>query len=248
MPDWFYAPVPLQGPGVELTGDEAHHMARVLRMKPGERAVLFDGRGTEATAEIETVGRDRVALRILETRSSPEPQSPVILATAVPKGDRFRWLVEKATELGVSQLVPIETARSLVEPGAGKLDKLRQTVLAACKQSRRSRAMELVPMTSFAECCRRLDGSVALIAHPTGEPVGMVPLDRGPTRAILLMIGPEGGFTDEEFAAATASGARPASLGIGILRVETAALAIAAYVLLAGPSRAQTRTEPAAPA
>lgn len=208
-------------------------MTRVLRMKPGDRAVLFDGQGTEADAAIESVGRHSVGLRILATRTSPEPQPPVVLATAVPKGDRFRWLVEKATELGVSQLVPIETARSVVEPGAGKLDKMRQTILAACKQCHRSRAMELAPTISFAECCRRIGDSLALIAHPTGEPVRAIPLDANPGRPMLLIVGPEGGFTDEELAAAVAAGAGSASLGSGILRIETAAVALAAYALLA---------------
>lgn len=233
MPDWFYAPVSLDGPSVELSGDEAHHMARVLRMKPGEGAVLFDGRGTEAVAEIETVGPHSVGLRIVETRTSPEPQPPVILATAVPKGDRFRWLVEKATELGVSELIPIETARSVVEPGTGKLDKMRQTVLAACKQSRRSRAMDLARMASFAECCGRLSDSFALVAHPTGESLRAISLEANPGRPIVLMVGPEGGFTDEELTAAVSAGARPVSLGSGILRIETAAVAMAAYALLA---------------
>ena len=233
MPDWFYAPVSLEGPSVELSGDEARHMTRVLRMKVGDRAVLFDGRGTEAIAEIEALGRYSIRLRIVATRTIPEPQPPVILATAVPKGDRFRWLVEKATELGVSQLIPVETARSVVEPGAGKLDKMRHTVLAACKQSRRSRGMELAPMVSFAECCRRIADSFALIAHPTGESLRAISLDANPGRPVVLMVGPEGGFTDEELTAAVSAGARPVSLGSGILRIETAAVAMAAYALLA---------------
>lgn len=248
MPDWFYAPVALHAPAVELTGDEARHMARVLRMKRGDRVVLFDGRGAEAAAEIEAVARENVRLRVLETRSSPEPQPPVILATAVPKGDRFRWLVEKATELGVSQLIPIETARSIVEPGAGKLDKLRQTVLAACKQSHRSRAMDLAPMISFAECCARISDSLAVIAHPTANPAAAIPFEEKPVRPILLIVGPEGGFTDDELDAALRAGARPASLGRGILRIETAAVALAAYALLVRPSSPEMGTEPAAPA
>lgn len=235
-PDRFYCEDSLENPSVELTGPEAHHLAHVLRMKAGEQVILFDGRGSEAVAEIGAVSRRSVELRIVERRHSPdEPGPTVILGTAVGKGDRFRWLVEKATELGVERLVPLTTARSVVDPRESKLEKMRQTVIAACKQSGRNRLMEIAPVTAWNDFVSgAFPGAACLVAEPAGEPAAaLVPLlDTG--SPIVIAVGPEGGLTDAELAAAVENGARLVSLGPRILRVETAAVALAAFCLLHG--------------
>ncbi|MBS0264010.1 MAG: RNA methyltransferase, partial [Planctomycetes bacterium] len=146
---------------------------------------------------------------------------------AVPKGDRFGWLVEKATELGVARLVPLLTERSVVIPGDGKLDKMRRTIIEASKQCRRSRLMELDESQEWpAFTSRQPTDRPFWVAHPTGQPLERSTL---PVAGHLTVaIGPEGGFTDREIALAVAQGARLITLGARILRIETAALAVAA--------------------
>ena len=212
-------------------------MQNVLRLKQGEEIVLFDGAGTEATAEIVSIAKRSVELRILEKRSTqPESQRTIILGTAVPKGDRFRWLVEKATELGVTRLVPLITERSVVEPGSGKLEKMQQTVIAACKQCGRNRLMEIAPLQSLDEFLSAAGELCArLIAHPSGMSCPHVLDESMPPRAepqsVVLAIGPEGGFTRAEIELAKSRGWHVVDLGPRILRVETAALALTSAIV-----------------
>lgn len=230
MTERFFIPESLDGPTVELGGGEAHHLLHVLRHKTGDRVVLFDGNGAEATAEIIATSRHAAELQIVNrSQSSADSCCLVILGTAVPKGDRFRWLVEKATELGVSRLVPLVTARSVVEPGSGKLEKMRSTVIAAAKQSGRRRLMQLDSLTQWDDFVRgEFPGHTAWLAHPTGEPArSMITTDRQET-PVILAVGPEGGFTDGEIHTAVESGARLVNLGPRTLRIETAAVTLAA--------------------
>ena len=240
MLDRFHTPESLAtetatGEMVELTGPEAHHLLNVLRKQPGDRVELFDGRGTAAIAEIISLSRRTIELRIVDRSTAVETsRRQVTLATAVPKGDRFRWLVEKATELGVERLIPLQTTRSVVDPRSGKLDKMRQAVIAACKQSGRNRLLEIAETTTLAELLDGRDGSqetessTLLIAHPGGEAIDEALADVPVETSILMLIGPEGGFTDDEVTLAESHGAKPISLGPHILRIETAALAAAA--------------------
>jgi 16S rRNA (uracil1498-N3)-methyltransferase len=243
MLDRFHTPESLAaetatGEMVELTGPEAHHPANVLRKQPGDRVELFDGQGAAATAEIISLSRRTIELRIVDRSTAIETsRRQVTLATAVPKGDRFRWLVEKATELGVERLIPLQTTRSVVDPRSGKLDKMRQAVIAACKQSGRNRLLEIAATTTLAELLDGRDGSqetespTLLIAHPGGEAIDEALADVPVEMSLLMLIGPEGGFTDEEVAFAESYGAKTVSLGPHILRIETAALAAAAVLV-----------------
>lgn len=155
---------------------------------------------------------------------------PLVLAAAVPKGDRFDWLVEKATELGVARLVPIIARRSAVDPRSAKIDRLRRRVVEACKQSGRSRLMDLDEPTRWEAWLGSSSSemSTKLIADPLGGPIGpWLYVARG----VAIAIGPEGGFAPEEVDAAVRAGYRPVSLASTILRVETAALAGCAAVV-----------------
>jgi len=234
MPDRFYAPQSLDGPSVEISGTEAHHLRHVLRLDVGNKVILFDGRGTEATAEIAKLSRNDVQLRVLETRHTPEDSaSQFSLAAAVPKGDRFRWLIEKATELGVSRFIPLETERSIVHPGTGKFKRMEQTVIAACKQSGRSRLMAVDNIKSWQPFVdQEFAHRTVLVAHPTGNPLSKNVLTTSGDAETLLVVGPEGGFTGQEIQIALDSGANLVRLGPHILRIETAAIALAAYAQL----------------
>jgi 16S rRNA (uracil1498-N3)-methyltransferase len=217
-----------------LTGDEARHLARVRRLGPGDMVEVFDGRGTALPAEVAGVGRDRVELAV---RGGPLPDrvAPchLTLATAVPKADRFDWLVEKATELGVARLVPLRTGRSVVDPRATKLDRLRRVIIEAAKQCGRNRLMVLEDPIPWAEFAGREEAEVLLLAHPGGEPVASWPrVGRG--GRVALAVGPEGGFSAQEIEAGRAARWRMVGLGRTLLRVETAGLAGSAVILALG--------------
>lgn len=232
----FYAPPPWDGPEVTLDESESHHLARVLRLQPGERVSVFDGEGLEAAAEIGSITRHGATLKLLGERTvTPAPERPIVLASAVPKGERFDWLIEKAAELGVDRFIPLITERSVVEPGAAKIERLQRSVIAAAKQCGRSRLMRLMPTTRWDQFVgQELAGVEAYVADPTGEAwYGPQTLEQLPpgmeySRRTLLIIGPEGGFTPAELDAARNAGAKIVCLPTPILRIETAALALTA--------------------
>ncbi len=198
---------------------------------------LFDGSGIEGLAELTAIANGTVDVVVRETHAaSTEPDVSVVLATAVPKGDRFGWLIEKATELGVQRIVPLITERSIVLPGEGKLEKMRRTIVEASKQCGRSRLMQLDVPVRWAEfVARDVSASATLVAHPAGEPFELSgPVTAGP---LVAAVGPEGGFTDAELLLAVRAGAKLVSLGGRLLRIETAAVALAALLTCTPPHR-----------
>ncbi len=225
-------------PRVTLAGSEAHHLIHVMRAAEGARVVLFDGSGAEFPSRVERVGRADLELTVLQRHEvNRELPRHVALGVSLPKGERQRWLVEKAVELGVAELIPLATLRSVAQPVQQALDRLRRAVIEASKQCGRNRLMQIAePMDwpDFIEATRR--EPQRLLAHPgcgpsgresrakTGPPHGFPP----PADRVLAAIGPEGGLAPEEAAVAKAAGWRPVGLGPRILRTETAALVMAA--------------------
>jgi 16S rRNA (uracil1498-N3)-methyltransferase len=225
-------PIPTDAVGrsVELAGAEAHHLIHVMRAKTGQTVELFDGSGSEFTAEINRVGRSQVELLITAQRKvDREPPVALTLAVALPKGDRQRWLVEKATELGVSRLVPIVTTRGVAQPLERALDRLRQSVIEASKQCGRNRLMEIAPAVSWKDLVAQ---SASLQHRLFANAGGQVDWRDGirESEQLIAAVGPEGGWTDEEAAMAIKNGWRAIDLGPRILRVETAAILIAGRV------------------
>lgn len=215
---------------VALEGDEARHLAKVRRVKEGEIVELFNGKGLAFHAQVVSVQKDRVLLR---QGGPPLPDRIVpvslTLATAVPKGDRFDWLIEKATELGVTRLVPIVTERSVVDPRMAKLDRLRRNVIEASKQCGRNRLMQIestIPWKDFL----KLPIENAWLCDPSGSRLPNHAAMRGEATSCVA-VGPEGGFTEGEIAAARASGWTVLSLGATLLRIETAGIVACARVL-----------------
>jgi len=241
MLDRFYAPTSLDQPSIELPEEEAHHLARVLRKRVGDQVCVFDGVGGAAVAQVELLGRNRARLAILFREPAAPTTGPVIvLATAVPKGDRARWLVEKATELGVDQWIPLLTERTVVDPGARRLEQLRQTVIAACKQSRRNRLLEISACRSWSGFLADIGGTAGLVvADPSGTPVGEA-ISRhvdGAFGRVAAAVGPEGGFTAGELDSARAAGAAVVALGPQVLRTETAGIVVATLLTCATRGR-----------
>jgi 16S rRNA (uracil1498-N3)-methyltransferase len=230
MPHRFYSPFLAETGAVLLSDSEVHHLIRVMRRQPGDLIELFDGKGLVACCRITSANKRDVELEFVSSRRDPLPTKPLVLATAVPKGERLDWLVEKATELGISRLVPLVTSRSVVDPGAGKLDRLRQTVISACKQARRNYLMEISPVTTWDDFLGQFASShQVLVAHPTERHIENTLETAGRPKA--LAIGPQGGFTDEEIQKATTMGAQSIALGPYILRIETAAIALSAKLV-----------------
>lgn len=231
--------VPAIGEATRIEGIEAHHLLHVLRARIGERVTLFDGSGREAVAEIVDLRRSEVETRTLELADvDRELPIRIEIVMPLPKGDRAGFLVEKLTELGVARLTPIVTERSVSSPSgaakAEKPEKLLRRSIDACKQCGRNRLLEIGEPTPFAEILVRIPDAVRWIADAEGsEPsfvAGQASADRS---TVVVLVGPEGGFTLEERAAAIDSGWSPIGLGRTILRMETAAIAVAAVIAAA---------------
>ena len=229
----FFSATPLGAVGdeLQLPQAEAHHFLNVLRGKVGDEIGLLDGCGQEATAEVIAARKSVVTVRVTELRTvDREPRRKLTLAVSLPKGDRQKVLVEKLTELGVQRLVPLRTQRSVAQPSDGALERLEQHVMAACKQSGRTRKMEIGLPLDLAQLAAWNQPAVRLVAHP-GQCRETV-LEQIGSDEIAVAIGPEGGFTDEEVAGLVASGWQTLQLGPRLLRIETAAIAVAAKWLL----------------
>ena len=232
MADRFYTPDPL-GPGEYiLVGAEAHHLAAVRRLGPGQSVVLFNGDGHEYPAEILTTGKRAIVLNILRVQAADrERPFPLVVAAALPKGDRADFLLEKLIELGVTRFVPLVTARSVVHPKESVVAKFTRAVIEASKQCGRNRLMTIDPPQRWQTFVGRGDLPNARFLLHTAVGASALPRVVGP---VAVAVGPEGGFTPEEVEQGLAAGWQVASLGPRTLRVETAAVAAAA--ILASPS------------
>jgi 16S rRNA (uracil1498-N3)-methyltransferase len=229
LADRFYCAEPPVDGLLTLAEEESRHLARVRRLGEGDQVEVFDGRGRGWRAEVVKVARDGVIVRLAEALLDRTTRCQLTLATAVPKGDRFDWLIEKATELGVARLVPLIAERSVVEPRVSKLDRLRRAVIGAAKQCGRNRLMEIDAPRTWGEVLNSESRDARLVAHPGGLAPAQWPV-RGASRAILA-VGPEGGFTDIEVEQAQSAGWSMVSLGSTLLRIETAGVAGSSILL-----------------
>jgi 16S rRNA (uracil1498-N3)-methyltransferase len=220
---------PDSGP-FRLTGDEAHHLLRVSRVKPGESIALLDGRGGVYDAVLKRGTGADAELDIVAYTKAPPP-SPVDMALALTKAPRFDIAVEKCTELGLRGIIPLESERTVRrgEPGAAEKRRLRleRKVIAACKQSGQPYFPHVAPIIGFEELIESLSSytSIYLADREGDNPVTGI---SAPGRcAVLGVVGPEGGFTEGERSALIEAGARAISLGPSRLRSETAAICLA---------------------
>lgn len=234
MPDRFFVDRPLSLQRVLLSGTEAHHLAHVLRARVGAEVILFDGGGAEFLARVRQVGRKAVELEVVERRDvDRELPFRLTLAVALPKGERQRWLVEKAVELGVTCLVPLITARGVVQVFESRGTRLERAVIEASKQCGRNRLMNVAPATELRQFLLSAPGTAERwIAHPSPPAAPLADDGMRTGDDIYCAIGPEGGFTELEIELAADSGWQPIYLGPRILRVETAAIALAALLTL----------------
>jgi len=218
-----------------MEGDSAHHLGRVLRAQPGQLYELSDGQQVRL-GRIEKVARDRIDFALLEEIPAHQPTLDVTLLLAVVKFDAFEWAIEKATELGVSTIVPLASARSekaLLAAAGKRAERWTKILAEASQQSRRVRVPMLEglsePVQAFS--AHATAAVKVMLSERPGAPSLRKILQVEPSRhSAVLAIGPEGGWTDAEFAAAQATGFREASLGKLILRTETAVAAALASI------------------
>jgi 16S rRNA (uracil1498-N3)-methyltransferase len=227
----FYVNCSLNPGRVTLQGPEAHHLAAVSRFRPGDQVCLFNGDGHEYPARILSCERKSVDLEVLGMES-PQRELPFRLeiAAPIPKRDRGQFLIEKLTELGAAVYVPLRTERSVVHPGENRLEKLQRFVIEASKQCGRNVLMQVTPVTDWVHYCVK-EGlpRARYIAHPgktSHTKLNEIKLDQN----LSLAVGPEGGFTDEEITMAQERDWKIIDLGARTLRIETAAIALAALL------------------
>lgn len=241
MSSRYYLESPPSGDRALVSGSEAHHLLHVMRARVGDEVTLFDGSGWQFAAVIDRVGRAEVGCQIV-AREQVDRETPfeLTLAVALPKGDRQQWLVEKAVELGVTRLLPLKTARGVAQPADNALARLRRGVIEASKQCGRNRLMEIAAPVAWQELVDAKLSGWRLLAHPGCASLSAILGDWRSTEqhdgsACFIAVGPEGGFTDEEVDIAVAAGWRSVDLGPRILRIETAAIALASWLMFARP-------------
>jgi 16S rRNA (uracil1498-N3)-methyltransferase len=222
LPRLYLAQTLSEGAALTLDGAPANYLGNVLRLTPGAEVKLFDDRTGEWLAEITEAGKKRVTLTITRHLRPREPVPDLWLLFAPIKRGRIDWLVEKATELGAARLVPVLTRRTIVD--RLNLDRLHAHVVEAAEQCERTALTELAEPQKLEALLRAWPGERALyFADENGGAPFANAIAPGPA---AILIGPEGGFTDEERTAIRAlPQARPVSLGPRILRAETAAIA-----------------------
>ena len=215
------------GARVELEHGQAHYIARVLRMRAGDALILFNGAGGQYPATLEAVGKHAVVVTTGEFEPV-ERESPLALhlGIAVSRGDRMDWVVQKATELGVHAITPLLSERTEVklkgEREARKLRHWQQIATSACEQCGRNRLPVVHPLQPLQDWCQRVEADARLVLDPAAE--SSDPGASAPA-SIALLVGPEGGFSAAEIAAATTAGFHSLQLGPRVLRTETAPLA-----------------------
>jgi len=219
------------GRKVSIEGEEARHM-HVLRLKKGDQICLFDGKGSELKGVIEAIGARNAEIKVVAREKVRIGRVTVDIATAIPKGKRFDWLIQKATELGVVRIIPLITQRSVVKPTkSAKSERWSKIGIEAAKQSQRSTIPEITEALKFEEFVDFTDEyDLKLIALPTAKQGLKKVLQKKKPNRIVCLIGPEGGFTDEEIKEAKQKGFIDANLGKEILRVETAGIALLAMI------------------
>jgi len=230
MSERFYVSSPLQPGQVVLEGAEARHLATVCRLRAGDPVCLFNGDGCQYLSIVQEVGKRTITLLVLGVEA-PQRELPfrLLVAAPLPKGDRAQFLIEKLTEFGTTCFVPLLTRRSVVQPRESTQEKLERWVIEASKQCGRNVLMEIARPEEWASYCRRDDLPLQRLLAHCGEDAASIEQLRG-KRDVAVAVGPEGGFTDEEVTLARQAGWQVVGLGPRILRVETAALALAAIM------------------
>jgi len=219
---------------LKITGAEAHHISRVMRHKIGDMVYVTDGNGNEYQTMLKKIESKTIEASIInKTRNAREPLAKITLAQAMIKGSHFDLIIEKTTELGVHKIIPVKTERTIVSLSAHKLERFKKIILTAIKSSTRTHIPSLQKPTTLENLLPAFaDYDLVVLAYEDEKKLRLADIirDRIYTN-ILLIIGPEGGFTKNEIAQAQSFGAQPITIGARRLRAETAAIAALSILL-----------------
>lgn len=227
---FYAAPAQINNSSVTLDAEEAHHLTRVLRLGEGAQVFVFDGEGDEYECEVARVAKHQVELRILrQLGGAVESPLRLTLAQALVKGDKFDWVVQKSTELGVTRIVPLITeycdVRRAEERAEQRMQRWRRISLEALKQCGRRKLVEISEPAPFEDFCESAAGSDCLIfSERGGRTLREVSAEASYAGRITLCVASEGGWSERELQKAEASGFIAVHLGSRILRTETAAI------------------------
>jgi 16S rRNA (uracil1498-N3)-methyltransferase len=244
MPVYFVDQSAVRPPIITIRGELARHLAGALRMQPGERCWFVDPLERRYHSELTTVSSDRITATIIHEEPPPPPLRPVTLAQAILKGHRMDWLLQKASELGVTRIVPLVTERTIVQPRRERLpvqmERWRAILLEAAQQSGRSRPPELSSPCDLQSALADAPPHAArftLSETETRTLLGRLLPTLPDDQPLFIIIGPEGGLSRDELTVAERMGTLPVSLGRLTLRAETAALAALALIHGLGSGR-----------
>jgi len=239
MHRFYIAPECIKGNKVLISEEEARHIEKVLRLKAGDMAIFFDGRGQEYQVRLEGKENGRLTGKIIERfiRES-EPRKKLYLAQGLAKGEKMDTIIQKAVEIGVNAILPIGCERSVVrlegEKAKKKVQRWQSIAREACKQCHRNMVPEVMPVMNFASLLQVIKDRPALMLYEKeNNSLRALLREKQYVQAeeIFILIGPEGGFADHEVASAIKYGVNTASLGPRILRTETAGLVAASVIL-----------------
>ncbi len=224
---------------VVITDQQAHQILRVLRLRAGDHIIVLDNEGWEYEVVLAAINKSQLTFEVIDKRQAKgEPQTRITLYQSMLARDKFEWVLQKCTEVGVWRFIPVITRRSLVRKsdtfGPAKLERWQRIITEAAEQSHRGLIPEINRPIGFKECISQLsEFDLVLIASLSedSKPLGKFTGDCGKPKNIAILIGPEGGFTDDEIRLACENGAAAISLGPRVLRTETAAVVASALVL-----------------
>jgi 16S rRNA (uracil1498-N3)-methyltransferase len=238
MRRFFARPEDIGERQLRLRGDEAAHLVRVLRLGPGAQVVAFDGHGHEYVTLVERLEAEDVVCRIVDHAALPPP--PVVsitLGQGLPKAEKFAWVIQKTTELGVAEIAPLITDRvipHISQPHtAGKVGRWEKLAREACKQSGRAMVPRLwppTPLEAFYASCQRAELKLVLWEGADARPLRTALAASGQVTSVAVVVGPEGGLTAQEVAGGEAYGFLAVGLGKRVLRTETAGVVAVALL------------------
>jgi 16S rRNA (uracil1498-N3)-methyltransferase len=247
MQRYFIAPEDMEENQVRITGDDAHHLSKVMRAEPGLEIICSNGLNREVLARVAAVDRGLVVAEVVrELPMDREAGVEVWIAQSLPKGDKLETVIQKCTELGADRFIPFVSERTVVqydEKKEGKrLERWRKIAKEAAEQAHRNRVPEIVQPLSWKQLKKLLpEADLAILCYEKESGLSLRPLlaDLARTRApggesrprVLVLVGPEGGFAERETAEAIEAGCHSVSLGKRILRTETAAMAALTCIL-----------------
>ncbi len=235
MPHFYVNPKNINNNNFVVDNEQFHYLANVRRFNIGDIINIFDGLGNSFVAKIEKIEKKQMSGKIISSKTFQLPNKKISLYTAIPKGERFDWLIEKASEIGVFKIVPVIYERSIVKDfSENKMERYRKISMAASSQSWRADIMQIENPVKFLEILdilKEQEKSLNILPYESEEENNIISLKTSNIKNINIFIGPEGGFDNKEVEIAMNNNFKIVTLGENILRTETAALVSSSIVM-----------------